>query len=130
MYRCAVKLVAGALAALAVAAPALAQVRPFPPNTLRGTVVFGGFPEIQLNGQSATLAPGSRIRDQTNRTVLPATLFGNKYTVHYTVGLNQSQVQDVWLLRPEEASIRPWPRTLDEAHTWTWDATALTWTKP
>lgn len=126
MYRCAIL----ATLAIVAVAPASAQVRPFPTNTLRGTIAFGGFPEIQLNGQNSTLAPGTRIRDENNRVVLPGTLYGSKHTVHYTVGLNGSQVQDVWLLRPDEAAIRPWPRTLEEARTWTWDATAHTWSKP
>ena len=33
-------------------------------------------------------------------------------------------------LTPEEAAVRPWPTTLDEAQTWLYDATTMTWSKP
>ncbi|MDP9044178.1 MAG: hypothetical protein M3O01_05165 [Pseudomonadota bacterium] len=130
MSRCAFRTLAALALATAAIAPALAQVRSFPPNTLRGTMVFGDFPQVTVNGQGATLSPGTRIRDENNRLLLPATINGAKFLVHYTVGLYGAQVQDVWVLRADEAAIKPWPRTLEEARTWAWDATTQTWTKP
>ena len=128
MYRCACLTLAAAT--VAFAASAQVQVRNFPPGTLRGSIVFGGFPEVTLNGDTTQLSPGTRIRDEHNRIVLPGTLYGNKMLVHYTVGMNAGQVQDVWILTPDEAAIRPWPRTLDESRTWSYDSTARAWTKP
>ena len=131
MTRCTVRALAAAVVAISAVGPALAQqIRNFPPGTLRGPMVFGDFPAVTVNNRGASLSPGTRIRDQTNRIVLPATLNGSKALVHYTLGLNDSQVQDVWILRPEEAAISPWPRTPDEARTWTYDSTAHVWTKP
>jgi len=63
MYRCA--LVAIVVAA-SIPTPASAQtVRSFPPNTLRGAMVFGDYPSVTLNGQAAQLSPGSRVRGPT-----------------------------------------------------------------
>jgi hypothetical protein len=50
-----------------ITASAAAQVqRAFPQNALRGAIVIGVAPEIQLNGVPARLAPGARIRDGNN----------------------------------------------------------------
>ena len=126
MSRCAL----GVLIALTAALPALAQVRAFPQNALRGSIVFDNDREITLNGRPTTLTPGSRVRDQQNMIVLPATLAGAKWLVHYTVEIGGAQVRDVWILRPEEAAIRPWPTTLEQANTWVYDTTTMTWVKP
>ncbi len=126
MYRCAL----GVLLALAAALPAAAQVRAFPQNTLRGSMAFGNDGQVLLNGRATSLTPGSRVRDQSNRIVLPASLTGAKWLVHYTVEIGEAQVRDVWILRPEEAAIKPWPATLEQANTWLYDPTTMTWTKP
>ncbi|MEO7335840.1 MAG: hypothetical protein ABIV63_04580 [Caldimonas sp.] len=125
-YRCAL----GVLLSLAAAMPAAAQARAFPQNALRGAMVFGNEGQITLNGRAASLTPGSRVRDQANRIVLPVSLAGAKWLVHYTVEIGGAQVRDVWILRPEEAAIRPWPTTLEQANTWVYDATTMTWVKP
>jgi hypothetical protein len=131
MYRCASLTLATAIVAIAAVSAASAQVqRNFPPNTLRGTIVFGDFPEILLNRRQTVLSSGSRVRDENNRIVLPATLNGSKVLVNYTIAIGETQVQDVWILRPDEAAISPWPRTLEEARTWTYDSTTRTWSKP
>ena len=127
MYRCAL----AAIVALSINAPASAQLqRGFPHNTLRGAMVFGDYPQITLNGRSAQLSPGSRVRNQDNMIVMAGTLAGARALVHYTVDASGTQVHDVWILRPEEAAIKPWPRTLEEAQTWTFDPATQTWTKP
>ena len=126
MYRC----VTAALLAATFLVPAGAQVqRNFPQNALRGALVVGVPPEITLNGQAARLAPGARIRGQTNRVEMSAGLSGSRLLVNYTLdplGL----VKDVWILRAEEAAVRPWPSTPEQAQTWQFDAAAQTWTKP
>jgi hypothetical protein len=117
-------------AACLLALPAVAQVqRNFPQNALRGSIVFGPAPDIILDGQPARLAPGSRIRDMNNMVIVPSGLLGGRFLVHYTIDL-YGLVKDVWILTPQEAANKPWPRTLAEAQAWSFDASAQTWTKP
>ena len=118
------------VATLLLALPAVAQVqRIFPQNAVRGAVVFGQAPEITLNGQLARLAPGARIRDPNNMTVVPGGLIGGRFLVHYTIDL-YGLVKDVWILTPDEAARNPWPTTPEQARAWTFDPVAQTWTKP
>ena len=118
------------LAAVCIVAPATAQVqRAFPQNALRGALVVGVAPDILLNGDRARLAPGARIRDDNNMLVVPSALTGGRYLVHYTVDTS-GLVKDVWILRPEEAAVNPWPTTRDEAETWRFDPVGQVWSKP
>ena len=126
MYRCAL----AAIVAVGFIAPAAAQVRSFPQNALRGTAVFGAYPNLTLNGKAVTLSPGSRVRDQQGRIVMAASLTGQKLLVHYTIDLGGAQLRDVWVLTADEAAIRPWPTTLEEAQTWTFDTSTMGWVKP
>jgi hypothetical protein len=131
--RCAPIVAAALIAATAVGfhAPAAAQVqRTFPQLTLRGAMVFGDYPNVTLNGRVTQLSPASKVRDQSNRIVMASTLAGQKLLVHFTWLSSSSQIGDVWVLTPDEAQVSPWPRTLDEARTWIYDPTTLTWTKP
>jgi len=117
-------------AACLLALPAAAQVqRNFPQNALRGAIVFGQAPDITLNGQPARLAPGTRIRDMNNMVIVPSGLLDARFLVHYTIDL-YGLVKDVWILTPQEAANKPWPRTLVEAQAWSFDPVAQTWTKP
>jgi hypothetical protein len=129
MYRCALSAFV-AFAALGISAQASAQGRTFPQNTLRGSMVFGDYPSVTLNGHAAELSPGSRVRNQDNMIVQAATLTGPKWLVHYTMDMGGAQVRDVWILRPEEAAIKPWPATPEQAQTWVFDNETQTWTKP
>jgi hypothetical protein len=109
---------------------AAAQVqRNFPPTALRGSLAFGQTPEIVLNGRAARLAPAARIRDAANMMLLPGTVQGGKYLVHYTVDTS-GLVKDVWILTPQEAANRTWPVTPAQAAAWQFDPAAQTWTKP
>ena len=127
MYRCAFAV----LAATALIAPAAAQVqRAFPPNALRGAIVMSDPPDITLNGKTARLAPGSRIRNQNNMLEMAGALAGQRLLVNYTFEDTTGLVKDVWILRAEEAAVRPWPTTLEEAQSWIFDPAAQTWTKP
>jgi hypothetical protein len=117
-------------AAACLCAPAAAQVqRAFPQNALRGAIVIGVAPEIQLNGALARLAPGARIRDTNNMAVVPGGLIGGRYLVNYTVDTS-GLVKDVWILRPQEAAVRPWPTTPAEADAWLFDPVGQVWIKP
>ncbi|MEP6813791.1 MAG: hypothetical protein ABI990_12440 [Actinomycetota bacterium] len=112
------------------AAPAAAQVqRAFPQNALRGAIVVGVAPDIQLNGVAARLAPGSRIRDANNMAVVPSGLTGGRYLVNYTIDTS-GLVKEVWILRPEEAAVRPWPTSPAEAQAWSFDPIGQVWVKP
>ena len=127
MYRCAL----AAFVAASLVAPAAAQTqRAFPQNTLRGAVVFGDYPTVKLNGRETQLSPGSRVRDTNNRIVMAGSLTGSRLLVHYTLDLGGEQVRDVWILTPDEAAIKPWPTTLEQASTWTYDPASQSWVKP
>ena len=126
MYRCVLVLFASLCIAIA---PASAQVqRNFPADALRGALVVENAPEVTLNGAPARLAPGARIRGQSNMLVLSGSIAGQRLLVHYTFDM-QGHVKDVWILTPEEAAKRPWPSTPQEAASWSFDLAAQTWTR-
>ena len=126
MLRLAIALTAAAF----IAAPAAAQVqRSFPQNALRGAIVIGEAPGIMLNGDVGRLSPGARIRDTNNMTLVPSAVIGGPYLVNYTIDLS-GLVKDVWILRPEEAAVQPWPTTREQAAAWSFDPAAQTWSKP
>lgn len=141
MHRCAARatngatrrfvLTALATAGLAVALPAQSQalMRRYSRSTLRGEMVFGAFPEILLNGQPARLAPGSRVHDQLNAMPMPGALANQKFIVNFTLN-SMGMVQEVWLLRPDEIRVQPWPRTPAESQAWAFDEGAQLWAKP
>ncbi len=111
-------------------APAAAQVqRTFPQNALRGAIFIGVAPDIELNGVPARLAPGSRIGDGNNMAIVPSGLTGGRFLVNYTIDTS-GLVKEVWILRPEEAAVRPWPTTSAEAQAWTFDPAGQVWIKP
>ena len=117
-------------AAVCLATPAAAQMqRAFPQNALRGALVIGVAPDIQLNGVPARLAPGARIRDANNMAVVPSGLTGGRYLVNYTIDTS-GLVKEVWILRADEAAVRPWPTTPGEAQAWTFDPAGQVWIKP
>lgn len=119
-----------ALAAALAATPADAQMqRRFPPTALRGELVIVAPPEVRLNGQSARLSPGTRIRGTDNMLAMSGSLVDVRLPVHYTIDIN-GEIGDVWLLRPEELAVRPWPRTPRQAQEWLFDPIAQTWTRP
>jgi len=127
MYRC----VLAALTAAVLVAPAAAQVqRAFPQNAMRGALVMGTPPEVTLNGQPARLAPGVRVRNQNNMLEMTGALIGQRLLVNYTLEDAGGLISNVWILRPEEAAVRPWPTRLEELQTWSFDPAAQVWTKP
>lgn len=126
MYRCLA--LAMALSGLHAAAPAQVQ-RNFPATALRGEIVVVSPPEITLNGRPSRLSPGSRIRGQDNMLTMSGAIVGRRLIVNYTTDLGGS-VHDVWVLRPEEVRMRPWPRTAAEAAEWIFDPVAQTWSRP
>lgn len=121
------------LAALALAVPVLAQAqnitqRQFPANSLRGELQITQPPDALLNGQPVRLAPGARIRGGDNLLVMSGAIQGQKYPVIYMID-TYGLLINVWLLREDEAG-KLWPKTAEEAASWTFDPVAQTWTKP
>jgi hypothetical protein len=117
-------------AAVITALPAQAQMtRNFPAVALRGVIAFTDPPVITLNKVAAQLAPGVRIRGTNNGLLLQGALTGQTLTVHYTQEFS-GLINQVWLLTDEELARKPWPRTLEEAQSWSFDAGTQTWTKP
>ncbi len=115
---------------LLLPADAPAQVpRRFPANALRGELVVTLPPEVLLNGQSARLAPGARIRGADNLIVVSGAIAGRKLLVHYTLdGLGN--MHEVWVLTPAEAARQPWPASPAQAAAWRFDDAAQAWSKP
>jgi hypothetical protein len=125
MYRCALALT---LAVSCLAAQAQTH-RFFTPQTLRGELVVTQHPDVLLNGKPARLAPGSRVKGDTNLLVQPAGIAGQKLIVHYTVE-SSGLIMDVWVLNPAELANRPWPTTPVESATWQFNPGNQTWIKP
>ena len=115
------------LALAATALPGWAQVqRLFPATALRGELLVTQPPEALLNGQPVRLAPGARIRGQDNMLKVSGALVAQKLLVHYTRD-TQGLIQDVWILRADEAARRPWPVSPQQAAAWQFDAASQTW---
>jgi hypothetical protein len=127
MYRCVLALAASTV--LVVAAQAQQAVRrAFPAQALRGELVVTAAPEVLLNGQPARLSPGARIRGANNLITQSAALTGVTLLVNYTRD-GQGQLNEVWLLRVDEAQL-PWPTSAQEAAELVFDPAAQTWLKP
>jgi len=105
----------------------MAFMRQLPPTSLRGELVLTNPPEVRLNGKTDRLAPGARIRGMNNMLVMPGAAIGQKLVVNYTRE-SYGLILDVWVLRPDEAQKR-WPKTPEEASSWTFDPLTQTWTK-
>lgn len=84
--------------------PASAQYLPrqFPPAALRGTLQVTAPPAVLLNGKSAQLSPGARIKGTNNLMVMSGALVGSSVLVNY-VRDTQGLIQEVWILSPQEA---------------------------
>jgi hypothetical protein len=114
MNRCDFKFSAAllALAATFAAGTASAQmlsdkpfVREFPATALRGQMVVMTPPEISMDGKADRLSPGARLRDVNNQLVLTGAVVNQRLTVNYLRD-NLGQVQQVWILSEEEASLK------------------------
>jgi hypothetical protein len=77
--------------------------RQFPAKALRGKLVVQQPPWVTLDGKTAQLSPGSRIRNTSNTLVLSASLVGQELTVNYLRD-GQGLLHEVWILNAVEAS--------------------------
>ncbi|GAB3547738.1 hypothetical protein GCM10027343_27290 [Noviherbaspirillum agri] len=87
----------------AVALPASAFERPFPPSAKRGKMSPAAHPEVVIEGKVRHLSPGARIWNQRNLIEMPAAIRGTNLVVNYTEDA-QGKIDRVWILTAEEAS--------------------------
>jgi hypothetical protein len=85
-----------------LAATAWAQQRMLPENAKPGALQGYQYPEVNISGRWYRLAPGARLVDQRNMTVLP-TMLQNAGAVAYTLDA-YGLVTQLWLLTPQEAA--------------------------
>ena len=91
-----------AAAVLLLAAPAHAGLRVFPMDTQRGKITFTNSPQVQLNGKTELLGPGTRVHDAlSNRLVFASTLQGQSHIVNYVRDGNGT-IREIWILTPDE----------------------------
>jgi hypothetical protein len=85
----------------AVTFSALAVPRNFPANALRGVLTATNYPQVMIDGQTQTLAPGAKILSPKNTIVMHSTLTNGNYVVNYTVD-RLGMIDKVWILTHEE----------------------------
>ena len=124
MLRCVLAL----LMALAAAAPAHAQ-RVFQADALRGELQLTAPPEALLNGLAIRLAPGARIRNQSNMIQLSGSLLGQKLVVNYRLD-SAGDLLDAWILTDAEQAKQPWPTSREQALNWVFDSALQRWSRP
>ena len=94
----------------AVTTAAAAGTRNFPPAALRGTLVIGALPEVQLNDKPMRTSPGFRLFSTEGRLLMGHTLAGQKLLVNYVVEPSTQWLHAAWVLTPAEAALkRPTP---------------------
>lgn len=77
-------------------------LRQFPKAAKLGTLVVTAPPEVMINGSSARLSPGARIKGVNNLLVMSASLVGTSVLVNY-VRDGQGLIHEVWILSAQEA---------------------------
>ena len=118
------------LVALLAALPVHAQNhRKFPADALRGVLEVVAPPEVRLNGTTARLSPGARIRGEDNLLRVSNTLVGGHWIVNYTLD-RSGAVTEVWVLTAAERAVQPWPTSAEQAGRWTFDGAGQRWIKP
>ena len=77
--------------------------RNFPQKALRGKIVFGTPPFIQLDGNVMKMAAAYRVHGYNNLILMSGQLVGVQAIVDYTLDLN-GQPYEIWLLTPAEVA--------------------------
>jgi hypothetical protein len=98
------------VAPLLVAAPALAE-RDFPARALRGEMTALQYPYMKIGSKTLHMSAGSRIYNDKNMIVMPASVPSQKTPIMFTLDLS-GDIATVWLLSAEEAKARPMPKPL------------------
>ena len=94
-----------AILVLAGATQALAQ-RPFPEQAKRGEMKAYEYPAMKIGDNVYRLAPGSRIFNQQNLIIMPASLQVQTAPVMYLLDMS-GVLSSLWLLTGEEAARLP-----------------------
>ena len=94
------RFVIGLLLAI-VTVSALATPRNFPATAKRGLLTATSFPQVSIDGQTQTLAPGAKIIGPQNTIVMHSTLTNGSYVVNYTVD-RLGMIDKIWILTAEE----------------------------
>jgi hypothetical protein len=92
------------LAACALSAGAVAQLRAIPQDAKRGEMRHLQDMTVEIDGKPQRLAPGAQIRDAANRIVVP-TAVPKATPVRYLTNV-EGHLRAVWILSPEEAAKR------------------------
>jgi len=83
-------------------AAAAAQLRTIPQDAKRGTLRHVQEMILEVDGRRARLAPGAQIRDANNRVILPMAVPPGSLAKYRLDG--EGQLQQVWILTPQEAA--------------------------
>lgn len=87
-------------------APQGQNIRRFPDRAERASdFMVTQWPQVRINGQDSRLAASSRIYNEKNLIVMPASLTGMKLVVNYTKDFDGA-VKDVWILTNEEMNLK------------------------
>ena len=97
-----------AILVLAGATQALAE-RTFPDMAKRGELKAYEYPEMKIGDNVYRLAPGSRIFNQQNLIIMPASLQVQTAPVMYMLDM-RGELSRLWLLTGEEAARLPVPK--------------------
>ena len=97
-----------AVMAMVCALPAGAE-RNFPDQARRGDLKAYQYPAMQIGERIYRLAPGSRIYNQQNLIITPASLQTQTAPVMYMLDMG-GELSRIWLLTRDEAEQHPPPR--------------------
>ncbi|HWA12686.1 MAG TPA: hypothetical protein VHA15_06310 [Burkholderiales bacterium] len=101
------------LLSLAAAIPAFAE-RNFPQRAKRGEMTAFQYPYMKVNGRTLHMSAGSRIFNEQNLIIMPASLQAQKAQIMFALDI-AGDLSEVWLLSAEEAKARPLPKPLPAA---------------
>jgi hypothetical protein len=87
-----------------LAVPAAAQLRTIPKDTHLAQIRHVQANVVELNKARVQLAPGARIHDASNRTIIPVSIPPGAL-VKYRLDANH-QVSEVWILTRQEAEAK------------------------
>mgnify|MGYP001221452469 FL=1 len=94
-----------AIVVLAGATQALAE-RTFPQQARRGELKAYEYPSMKIGGHVYKLAPGSRMFNERNLLIMPASLLVQTAPIMYTLDMS-GDLSGIWLLTGEEAARLP-----------------------
>jgi hypothetical protein len=94
-----------ALCAVCCATSAMAE-RNFPQNARRGEMKAFQFPYMKIGDKTLHLSAGSRIYNQQNFIVMPASLQTQSAQIMFATDIG-GELSEVWLLTAEEAKKHP-----------------------